>query len=188
MSKTQTAEIYDEEKNEIRVIDVSDKHLEKVARGYILGTQKFDNQRALKEKLESRVVKKIGRKGKWLTDKLFELIEGVYIVDKRGGKEGTTIKYYQVPPNLQAIIYALDRVLGKPKVVTEYNENKQGMVLVEHIIKGLVTNPKRNYEQNEAGKNILGAGGTGGKSGGGESAGDVAGSGDNKRVSETVIS
>ena len=62
MSKTKLAEIYDKEKNEIQVVDASDKHLEKVARGYILGTQKFDNSRQLRENLEEKVTKKIGKK------------------------------------------------------------------------------------------------------------------------------
>lgn len=187
MSKTKTAKIYDEETKEIRTIDVSDKHLEKIARGYILGTQKFDNQKELREKLEGKVVRKIGRKGKFLTDKLFELIEGVYIIDKRAGKDGTTIKYYQVPPSLQAIIYALDRVLGKPKTVTEINENKQGIILVEHIIKGLVTNPRReNNGKNGVGKNVLGVTEIGSESGG-ESAGNSNGSIDDTGAGKAVI-
>ena len=187
MSKTKLAEIYDKEKNEIQVVDASDKHLEKVARGYILGTQKFDNSRQLRENLEEKVTKKIGKKGKFLTDKLFELIEGVYIVDKRSGKDGMSVKYYQQPPSLQAIIYALDRVLGKPKTISEHSETKSGVVLVEHIIKGMVTNPKREYVKNEDGGNVLGVGtksGTGGETGTG---GDVIGNSDNVRVSETVV-
>lgn len=162
--KNEHVEIYNEEKNAIEVVDVSDKHLEKMARGYILGSQTFDNQSQLKAKLEEKVTKKIGRKGQFLVAKLFELIEGVYIVDKRSGKDGKTIKYYQQPPNLQAITYALDRVLGKPVTRSEHNETKKGLVLVEHIIKGLAVNPqKRSNEQNGVGKNVIGTGGEGGE-------------------------
>ncbi len=180
-------EIYDKEKKEIQVIDVSEKHLEKVARGFILGTQKFDNQKQLREKLEGMVTKKIGRKGKFLTDKLFELIEGVYIIDKRGGKDGTTIKYYQQPPSLQAIIYALDRVLGKPKTITEVNESRQGVILVEHIIKGIVSsNKNRDYGENGAGKNVPGTAGTG-EGSRGESAGDLSGDSNDKGAGKTTV-
>lgn len=189
MSNPKTVEIYDEEKKELNVIDVSEKHLEKVARGYILGTTKFSNQRELRQKLESKVEKKIGAKGKFLVEKLFELIEGVHIVDGRSGKDGKTVRYYQQPPNLQAIIYALDRVLGKPKAVTEHTETKQGIVLVEHIIKGMVADPKRNYAaSNGTGKNVLGAGSGGGGFKGEQEAGVNSGEGNNIRVSEAVVS
>ena len=137
-------EIYNEKENSLEVIDVSEKALEKRARGFILGTQTFDSNRKMKEDLEAKITKRIGRKGKLLSDKLFELIEGVYIVDKRSGKDGHVIKYYQQPPNLQAIIYAMDRVLGKPMVRSETNTEKQGLTLVENIVKGLVNKNDKN--------------------------------------------
>ena len=102
--------------SEIEAIDVSDKKMEKVARGYFLGTTAIGRRRDVRKILEERVVDKIGKKGKYLTDKLFELIEGVYITDSiTPTKTGEKIRYYKTPPSLQAIIYALDRVLGKPK-------------------------------------------------------------------------
>ena len=119
---------------ELMVADVSDRNIEKMARGFIMGSQAIGRRREIKAELEERVSKKIGRKGKYLTDKLFELIEGVYVMDKR--KDGN-IKYYQVPPSLNAIIYALDRVLGKPVARSEVSEEKKGVVLVEHIIRNL---------------------------------------------------
>lgn len=121
----------------ISAMDVSDKQVEKMARGFILGSQAIGRRRDIKQKLEDRVVKRIGTKGKYLTDKLFELIEGVYIVDKRGGTRGQDIRYYQVPPNLNAITYALDRVLGKPAARTEIAEEKKGIMVVESIIRNL---------------------------------------------------
>ena len=92
-----------------------------------MGSQRIGRQREIRQDLETRVVKRIGRKGKYLVDKLFELIEGVYIVDKRN--EGT-LKFYQVPPSLNAIIYALDRVLGKPTARTEATEERKGIMVV----------------------------------------------------------
>src|SRR3990167_9286822 len=94
----------DEPFAELTTLDVSEQHLEKMARGFIMGSQTVGRRNEIRELLEEKVTKKIGRKGKYLTDKLFELIEGVYVVDKRGGKNGRDIRYYQVPPNLNAII------------------------------------------------------------------------------------
>ena len=120
--------------DELEVVDVSDRNIERMARGFIMGSQAIGRRKEVRALLEEKVSKKIGRKGKYLTDKLFELIEGVYVMDKR--KDGN-IKYYQVPPNLNAIIYALDRVLGKPVARSEVSEEKKGVVLVEHIIRNL---------------------------------------------------
>lgn len=120
--------------NELEVVDVSNKAVEKMARGFILGSKAIGNRSDIRSKLEEKVTKKIGVKGKYLVDKLFELIEGIYIVDKKGGKE---IRYYQIPPSLPAITYALDRVLGKPVVRSESMEEKKGVMVVEHIIRNL---------------------------------------------------
>ena len=136
--------------DELEVADVSNKHIEQMARGFIMGTQAIGRRREIREVLEEKVVKKIGRKGKYLVDKLFELIEGVYIVEKSSGKE---VRYYKVPPQLNAIVYALDRVLGKPKQFTEHSEEKRGIVLVEHVIRNLALNP---YGKNGAGENNVG--------------------------------
>ena len=127
-------------------------------------SQAIGRRKEIRELLEEKVTKKIGRKGKYLTDKLFELIDGVYTVQKESGRE---IRYYKVPPNLTAIIYALDRVLGKPKQFTEHSEEKKGIILVEHVIRNLASNPykKKNYE-NGIRKNIVG-----GKPRGGSGAG-----------------
>lgn len=124
--------------DEFETVDVSEKAVEAQAAGFILGSSRLQKNRDLKIKLEQKVHKRIGVKGKLLTDKLFELIEGIYIVDKRGGAKGSEIKYYQVPPSLAAIQYAMDRILGKPTQHTEHIEEKTGILTVEHIIKGLV--------------------------------------------------
>ena len=136
---------------ELMVADVSDRNIEKMARGFIMGSQAIGRRREIKAELEERVSKKIGRKGKYLTDKLFELIEGVYVMDKR---KDATIKYYQVPPNLNAIIYALDRVLGKPKQQIESTEEKRGIILVEHVIRNLAASPYKNVGSRNEGTNI----------------------------------
>ncbi len=124
--------------SELAPVDVSDRAIEQRARAFILGSQSHTKRKEIREELEEKVMKKIGKKGKYLTDKLFELIEGVYVIDKRGGKDGRDVRYYQVPPNLQAITYALDRVLGKPVARTESEDrNKQGIATVESIVKKL---------------------------------------------------
>lgn len=143
------------------VIDISDKNIDRMARGFILGSQSITNRKDIREKLDTKVTKRIGRKGKYLVDKLFELIEGVYIVDKIAGNLGQNIRYYKVPPSLNAIVYALDRVLGKPKQFSEHTEEKRGIVLVEHVIKNLASNPYKNA--NGVRKNIKS--GDGGRTG-----------------------
>ena len=132
------------------LVDVSDKNIERMARGFILGAESFGKRRQLKEKLEKKVTTRIGRKGKWISDKLFELIEGVYIEDSSSGKKGT-IRYYKVPPSLPAIVYALDRVLGKPKQQIETTEEKRGIVLVEHVIRNLAASPYKNVRSRNEG-------------------------------------
>lgn len=158
--------------DELRTVDVSERNIERMARAFIMGTQSIGRRREIRAELEAKVIKKIGRKGKYLSDKLFELIEGVYIIDKKGGKNGRDIRYYHVPPSLNAIIYALDRVLGKPTQHTEHTEEKKGILLVEHIIKNLAG--EKNEGANGIGKanewgginggRVIGVGdGTGGK-------------------------
>lgn len=115
-------------------LDTTDRNIEKMARGYILGHTSKIKRREVKDELEAKVVKRIGSRGKWLVDKLFELIEGVSIVEKNGPQG---IRHYTVPPNLNAIIYALDRVLGKPVTKVESHEVKKGIMVVENIIRNL---------------------------------------------------
>lgn len=144
--------------DELEVVDVSSRNVERMARGFIMGTQAIGRRREIREVLEAKVTKRIGRKGKYLVDKLFELIEGVSIVERGAdGRNVKGIRYYTVPPNLNAIVYALDRVLGKPKQFVESTEEKRGIILVEHVIKNLAMNP---YAKNGVGKNNeRGAGG-----------------------------
>lgn len=141
-----------EEEVNLETIDQTDDYVERLSRGYIMGTQKLQNRREIQDELEEAVVERVGKKGKWIVEKLFELIEGVYVVNKLD-KKG--VAYYKVPPNLQAIIYALDRVLGKPVAKTEHTEEKRGLLTVEHIIKNLAkpktaqimeVNPKKVIE------------------------------------------
>lgn len=128
--------------------DATDKYVDRLATGFLLGTTRIQGNEQVRERLEERVTKRVGAKGKMLTDRLFELIEGVYVIDKVGGKD---VRYYKVPPNLQAITYALDRVLGKPVQHVKKDETKKGILVVENIIKNLaaprdvpVKEPRRN--------------------------------------------
>jgi hypothetical protein len=121
--------------------DVSAQYLDKMARGFIVGTETVSRSRDVRRDLEERVVKRIGRKGKYLVDKIFELIEGVYLVDNVAGK---AVRYYKVPPSLPAIVYAMDRVLGKPKQTIDKSEEKRGIMVVEHIIRNLAEPNSKN--------------------------------------------
>lgn len=100
-------------KSEPVSLDVAGKKIENIAQSFFKGSQAISRRKDIQKSLEDKVVKKIGKKGKYLVDKLFELINGVYVVEKKGNE----IHYYKTPPNLNAIIYAIDRVLGKPKQI-----------------------------------------------------------------------
>src|SRR3990167_281421 len=67
---------------ELVVEDVSDKKIEQRARAFIMGSEAIGRRKEVRELLEERVIQRVGKKGKHITDKLFELIEGVYMVEK----------------------------------------------------------------------------------------------------------
>ncbi len=107
--------------DQIEVVDMSQEKVDKVAKMYFTGSTAIGKRDDIRKLLEEKVVGRIGLKGKYITDKLFELIEGVKAVDRVEpvlNKEGKVIRrrvrYYQTPPSLPAIMYALNRVLGQP--------------------------------------------------------------------------
>lgn len=110
-------EINDIPVNQVATVNVSDQSLEKMARAWMVGDKVIGRQKDVRKVLEDKVVGRIGRKGKYLVDKLFELVEGVSVVTRVKKIDGGFEEYvaYKRPPDLQAIVYALDRVLGKPK-------------------------------------------------------------------------
>lgn len=131
--------------------DPSVAYLDQIARNFIVGNETISRSRDVRRDLEERVTKRIGRKGKYLVDKIFELIEGIYVVDNVAGK---AVRYYKTPPNLSAIIYALDRVLGKPKQTVDKTEEKKGIYVVEHIIKTLATPQPQQTNGQGIGNNV----------------------------------
>ena len=79
-----------------------------------------------------------------MVDKLFELIEGVTITTNYNSATGA-IKYYKRAPDLQAIVYALDRVLGKPKQVSV----QASFSLAKLIIESSKVNGNNRSDDNE---------------------------------------
>ena len=120
----------------LSAIDATERHINQIAHGFIMGSQSLKSNADVRRKLEERVTKRIGTKGKFLVDRLFELAAGVYVLDKVAGKE---VRYYKVPPDFRALVYLLDRVLGKPKQTMETSDAKKGIYVVESIIKNLAT-------------------------------------------------
>jgi hypothetical protein len=134
---------------EMAAVDISDKNIENMARGFILGNQAIGRRKEIKALLEDKVIGRIGKKGKKLTDKLFELVEGIYVVSSMNGEK---MKYYKTPPNLNAIIYCLDRVLGKPVTKAESADgDKKGIKIVSEIIENLAgeRTTKKSIEINQ---------------------------------------
>lgn len=84
-------------------------------------------------KIEGLVQRKIGKRVKWLLDKSFELADGIYTIDAR---DPDKVKYYKKAPDLDAIIYLIDRLIGKPTAKTENKntEEKKGVQAVQAII------------------------------------------------------
>ena len=87
-------------------------------------------------RVEKLVQKKIAVKTKFLIDQAFELAAGVYVLDER---DPSKTKYYRKPPQLDAIIYLMDRLLGKPMVKSENinREAKKGVAELQSIIMNL---------------------------------------------------
>jgi hypothetical protein len=85
-------------------------------------------------KVEALLNRKIAGKTKWLFEKAIELAEGIWVIKD---DDPLKIKYYKRPPDLEAIKYLMDRLLGKPIARVEKKEEKRGVILVEHIIRGL---------------------------------------------------
>ena len=85
-------------------------------------------------KLNELIEKRVARRGGWLLKRLFELADGVYVIDKVNGKN---MRFYKSIPSLPAIAYLFDRILGKPTQKVESHETKEGVQTIEHIIKGI---------------------------------------------------
>ena len=140
--------------------DSQESHLKRVAQGYFANKNRVKTNMEIKAKIESQVVKAIGNEGKYLTDKLFELIEGVYIVrdivQDPKTKKIKSFKYYKEKPDLKAITYALDRVLGKPGEDGNYGGEKgEGLSMMSEMLKNLAqvsTNAVTIGEQRERSK------------------------------------
>ena len=45
--------------DELEAVDISDKHVDKIARGYIIGNQAIGRRKEVRAELENRVIKKI---------------------------------------------------------------------------------------------------------------------------------
>lgn len=99
-------------------------------------TVKSKNKEELIVRVEKMVQKKIATKTKFLINQAFELAAGIYVLDER---DPSKTKYYRKPPQLDAIIYLMDRLLGKPMVKSE-NTNlqaKKGVAELQNIIQVL---------------------------------------------------
>ena len=102
----------------------------------VAGATRAKNKEELIVRVEKMVQKKIAVKTKFLIDQAFELAAGIYVLDER---DPSKTKYYKKQPQLDAIIYLMDRLLGKPMVKSE-NTNlqaKKGVAELQNIIQVL---------------------------------------------------
>lgn len=121
--------------------DATRDYLNRVSRNTILGLDTWHNRRADKKlRLEAKVERRIEKQSMYLIDKLFELADGVFMVERdKIDAEGNTkeLKYYKTRPDLQAIQYLLDRIFGKPTQRTEHKSENKGVMVIEHILKNI---------------------------------------------------
>lgn len=114
------------------------EEIDLLAEDFVAGNITTNENKRIRKELESNFIKAVGGKSDFVTGKLFELIDGIYVIDNKNSKEGD-IKYYQRPPSLAAIKLALEMSIGKATARSEHHEEKTGLVTVEHIIKGMAS-------------------------------------------------
>lgn len=135
---------------DVQLIDLNPS-LRSTARKYSEGKDSDRKRKELQKKLEEQVTGRIGDAGTLITDRLFELIDGAYVIQRMDGKQ---IRFYKTPPNLKAIMYALDRVLGHPtQPIEQNNAEKEGMNTIAQIIKGLANASSHRHSANSANQN-----------------------------------
>ena len=107
-------------------------------------------------KVEKLIERKIAGKTTFLLDQALELAAGIFITKE---DDPLHIKYYRKPPDLTAIIYLIDRLVGKPVAKTE-NKNIQankGIAAVQNIIMNLAAGSSINVNKdgNESTEQII---------------------------------
>lgn len=82
-----------------------------------------------------RAEQKIADKLPWLVDQMMELATGVLVEDT--GIDGAPF-VYQKPPDRQAIVYLMDRIMGKPTERREYNFPKPIEEMTEDELRAIL--------------------------------------------------
>ena len=96
------------------------------------GLEPFQKGEDVRTYLERVVNLKVSGNADHLINKLLELADGVFLVDRF--IEGKELVYYKDKPDLKALMYLFDRVMGKPKeTVAHESGKKQGLVTMEHL-------------------------------------------------------
>ena len=76
----------------------------------------------------AKAEKKIADRLPWLVDQALELAEGVVIQER--DRDGTP-RIYQRPPDIKAITYLVDRIMGKPTDRREISGPEGGTIPLE---------------------------------------------------------
>ena len=92
-------------------------------------TAKFETQI---QKAESMIADRLP----WLVDKAMELADGVYI--EKPGLTGPLV--YQLPPDMGAIKYLVDRIMGKPTERRELTLDKPLEEMTDDELRALLEN------------------------------------------------
>lgn len=83
----------------------------------------------------AKAEKKIADKLPWLVDKAMELAEGVVL--QEFDKDGTP-RIYQRPPDMNAIKYLVDRIMGKPTERRELTLDKPLEEMTEDELRSIL--------------------------------------------------
>lgn len=139
-------------------IEAAEKELEIIATGSkSLDASRVESE-ANKLKVEQLVTQRVLDRAENLLNKLFDLAEGVSIEHKRlnkinsDGEEEYIVNVYQKEPDLKAIQYLFDRVLGKPAIVQQSTGSEadvgKGVKAVGDIIRNLAKVKAANSDKN----------------------------------------
>lgn len=152
---TITDPVTGEERPAVRA-DISPKAIDDHVSHFLAGDYLMGDKKRIRDKLEYKIVRNVGRRGTKLLNILEELAEGIWTMqdmpccnnmpvryNERMKKNGEFVKYdakvYKKEPNMAAIIYLFNLALGKSTTVDKFDSEREGVKTVEKIIRDMAT-------------------------------------------------
>lgn len=124
--------------DQITPTEILERHeaqmVEKETRTQVVALTQSARHNSYKEKIAKKVEKRIGEQFETLVDNAMQLAQGITVAEVQ---EDGGVKAWTEKPNLNAIIYLLDRLMGKPTQRQEIKDDKSGITVIEKMIKQL---------------------------------------------------